>query len=941
MKKLTHIITLILVSISSIAQIDVFDCNNNNYTTGVTEQAILNSGAEYFGTCITFNNNTDFDFNGSNNNKVTASQRIHIEEGVVETQGTQKSFHAGNYTNTGKMHLNITPDIPTFNVLAMNYPDLNAVIKYDKLELGIVLPEDIQLRVNDFVYNNGLNSNELNPYLDWETQVYCTFSHTSGSWYQDVQGFFYQDFERNYNTDSWDLSPGQENATDYPAFRVRFAPPLEGQWIAQVHIKINGTEIHTSPFFGFNVIDTGRPGFVKVHNNKKNLERDGKVIFPVGACLPYPGAESLHFEYNGDLNRSKKVSDYEDYNQQLLSFAQLGGKYTRIFFDAYCGNIEWNKLGDYTDGLKYVHEMDAVFEIFRQNDMLTDFTLMMHDPIADFTDYFKTGWDFGSYSWATSVPEAAPYCYTTINGVNSPVDMLTNWQSIEYIKQRYRYMVSRYGYSTNVYVYNLLSEPWHINQTLNPNKIAEIEAWKDAHPNYQYPDIAAAFAGNLYDAGNVIVPYDDYLGSEGDDERAAIQYFYTELAAFIKDDLSRRNINLLGAIGHMPAANDLTNPDGTGFDDDSWSLDDIDIVGISTYNKTPQYMYKSDDNNYSKTFKNIFNAFQKPILLVETDHSDGTEGCTFNEQAVMVMNRVGTSGCAGFNIWRTYGPFATEQDELVRVSNFMNSNFIANTFDAGNGDWKHQASLWKVKVDIDNSSSENVNLRELQFVASQDKSSGFGSIYNSQFNVQNYAQDLLAQVNVQTTNCYLGDSNGEYDKDGYMFLEGWERTNIKWNDKKKLKVKKLKKNTDYIVKFYDYDTYDLRKITTQNSSILGKLKIKHPKLSWGVQVTHKPIYNFTVEEVVSNKLFDFIENEKPDSISIMETKLYPNPNNGLFTIEHSDYIDSYIISDINGRIIRKVDVKQLKRVYLELSLSPGIYFVQINNSQIIKFLCYD
>lgn len=48
-----------------------------------------------------------------------------------------------------------------------------------------------------------------------------------------------------------------------------------------------------------------------------------------------------------------------------------------------------------------------------------------------------------------------------------------------------------------------------------------------------------------------------------------------------------------------------------------------------------------------------------------------------------------TSSCAGFNIWRTYGPFATEQDELVRVSNFMNTDLIANTFDAGNGAWKH------------------------------------------------------------------------------------------------------------------------------------------------------------------------------------------------------------------------------------------------------------
>lgn len=58
--------------------------------------------------------------------------------------------------------------------------------------------------------------------------------------------------------------------------------------------------------------------------------------------------------------------------------------------------------------------------------------------------------------------------------------------------------------------------------------------------------------------------------------------------------------------------------------------------------------------------------------------------------------------------------------------------------------------------------------------------------------------------------------------------------------------------------YYDYDTYALRKITVQNSSGNGKLKIKHPELAYKVKNNVMPIYNFTVEEVISNKLFDFI-----------------------------------------------------------------------------------
>ena len=190
----------------------------------------------------------------------------------------------------------------------------------------------------------------------------------------------------------------------------------------------------------------------------------------------------------------------------------------------------------------------------------------------------------------------------------------------------------------------------------------------------------------------------------------------------------------------------------------------------------------------------MHNQFNKPALFVETDHGNKSYGCTNNEQAVMVMNRLGTSGCAGFNIWRTFGSYAPELDELVRVSDFMNTDFITSTFDAGNGAWKHQASLWKVKVENEDSDEDDikVSLRELQFVKSQDKSFGFGSLYNRQFNVQNVAEDV-SQIGVDNTSCYLGPGTVNNGLRGYFFFDNWKPAYIKWNDKKKLKVLGLRK----------------------------------------------------------------------------------------------------------------------------------------------------
>ena len=126
----------------------------------------------------------------------------------------------------------------------------------------------------------------------------------------------------------------------------------------------------------------------------------------------------------------------------------------------------------------------------------------------------------------------------------------------------------------------------------------------------------------------------------------------------------------------------------------------------------------------------------------------------------------------------------------------MNTDFITSTFDAGNGAWKHQSSLWEVKVENDDSDEDDnkTSLRELQFTKSQDKNFGFGSLYNRQFNVQNVAEDA-SLISVDNTSCYLGPGTETNGLEGYFFFDSWKPTYIKWNDKKKLKLEGLKNNT--------------------------------------------------------------------------------------------------------------------------------------------------
>ena len=69
--------------------------------------------------------------------------------------------------------------------------------------------------------------------------------------------------------------------------------------------------------------------------------------------------------------------------------------------------------------------------------------------------------------------------------------------------------------------------------------------------------------------------------------------------------------------------------------------------------------------------------------------------------------------------------------------------------------------------------------------------------------------------------------------------------------------------------------------------------------------------------------------------------LYPNPNNGSFYLnlpKNKNY-ENISIFDLNGRIVFTQDISvQNTDIKLTLSLSKGIYFLQINNQQEIEKL---
>ena len=65
--------------------------------------------------------------------------------------------------------------------------------------------------------------------------------------------------------------------------------------------------------------------------------------------------------------------------------------------------------------------------------------------------YYAHSWDAAGYSGPNN-------CYKDIPGINTPLEFFSNLDTKKYYKQRLRYILARWGYSTNISIIELLSE---------------------------------------------------------------------------------------------------------------------------------------------------------------------------------------------------------------------------------------------------------------------------------------------------------------------------------------------------------------------------------------------------------------------------------------------------------------------------------------------------
>jgi hypothetical protein len=355
--------------------------------------------------------------------------------------------------------------------------DLNPVVVplYEKLEYGLDLPPDVDALVAAYFLNRKAPEG-INPFDPEDINIVATFTSPTGKSNRVIYGFYYEPFTSSAM--SWTA----DTANDYD-FRVRFAPVDTGAWACSISVnspKHKFSSTYTVSSLQFTCVPHPVPGeeqgYLQVGQYKRQLKYSysGASFFAIGQNIPW-----VHHPY---YNANDFIpSEFEALNRNVENLADNGGNMVRLILAPYSHQVEWERLGDYSDyistsGRKQTRqhnawELDKFFELCHRRNVYVNLDLDLHDT------HTNNG-EETLYQWQSNP-------YKVRLGLGDPIDFLTNADAVMYFKRKLRYIIARWGYETSLGIIELMSEQdnWG-DYNSNPALRYALLAWHEDMANY-------------------------------------------------------------------------------------------------------------------------------------------------------------------------------------------------------------------------------------------------------------------------------------------------------------------------------------------------------------------------------------------------------------------------------------------------------------------------
>lgn len=345
-----------------------------------------------------------------------------------------------------------TVDTTQNGALCWFYPDRspNQAVQFEKVELGVKLPASVHEKIKLFL--NGGESGEIaiNPFDRNDIDIDAVFS-VNGEAVKRNEGFYFEEFRRDLGNNLW-----RKDTTSY-SFRIRHAPEFVGEYTVEVSIKIKGWDpiLVTS---SFSVSPSENKGFLEkgAHNKHLRFSKTKESFVGVGQVIPWV----IYDDWFHTDEAAGPVNFMVMYNT-FRKFQQTGGNFTRMVAAPWFMQLEWEALGNYQPKMGQAWEFDRMNDKLQELQIYYIFCGLLHSPLESRPS--ELGTMTPGISWET-------YCYNKndrtpaeiaagdpVNCVN-PIDFYSDSMAFFHQQNYFRYLVARWGYSTSLAGWQLMSE---------------------------------------------------------------------------------------------------------------------------------------------------------------------------------------------------------------------------------------------------------------------------------------------------------------------------------------------------------------------------------------------------------------------------------------------------------------------------------------------------
>lgn len=344
----------------------------------------------------------------------------------------------------------ILVQICCFSIIGMSQPQI----------ISPSFPATVDL-FDKFEVSFTMGTTYSNPYDPDVISIYAEFFSPDNSSLYTVDAFYYEDYTFQKIVVGNDYYEDVLDSLNNVGWRIRFTPNCTGNWRFRIIAKdASGLSVQMPNngfrFYSFSCSSVANAdGFISMANIRymkrdevKNGNRQFHSFFPIGPDVAWYNCINYTFK------QPRGVYFYEEYIDSLAGNAN----YMRIFINRYqylsLYGLEFTQWEDgqpkiYFDSIvnqKDSAELDHIIEYAAQHGVSIMLSVFTSDDFQDTTP------DPGNPSIWGNNP------YHTVLKLQNPCEFFTDYDATRITKNLFRYIVSRWGYATNIVSWELWNE---------------------------------------------------------------------------------------------------------------------------------------------------------------------------------------------------------------------------------------------------------------------------------------------------------------------------------------------------------------------------------------------------------------------------------------------------------------------------------------------------